>query len=49
MSMESSRLSQPQPVQQMQSTAQVVTNETTVREEDYASPSDHMGTFDQLK
>jgi phosphate transport system ATP-binding protein len=49
MSMEPSRFSQPQPVQEMQATAQNVNDETTVREEEHASPSDHMGTFDPTK
>jgi phosphate transport system ATP-binding protein len=49
MSMESSRLSQPRPVQEMQATAQNVNDETTIREEEHASPSDHMGTFDPQK
>src|SRR5450432_2614175 len=49
MSMEPSRFSQPQPVQEMQATAQNVNDETVVREEEHASPSDHMGTFDPTK
>jgi phosphate transport system ATP-binding protein len=49
MSMEPSRLSQPQPVQEMQATAQNVNDETNTHEEVSASPSDHMGTFDPTK
>lgn len=50
MSMEPSRLSQPQPVQEMQDTPQKVNNETLVREEEEpSSPSDHMGTFDPTR
>jgi phosphate transport system ATP-binding protein len=49
MSMEPSRFSQPQPVKEMQATAQNVNNETTAREEVPISPSDHMRTFDPTK
>lgn len=49
MSMEPSRLSQPQPVQEMQATAQNFNDETTRREEVPASPSDHMGNLDPTK
>jgi phosphate transport system ATP-binding protein len=49
MSMEPSRLSQPQPVQEIQATAQNFNNETTRREEVPASPSDHMGNLDPTK
>lgn len=49
MSMEPSRLSQPQPVQEMQGTAQNFNDETTRREEVPASPSDHMGNLDPTK
>ncbi len=50
MSIEPSRFSQPQPIREMQATAQKVDDETTVREEaPDASPSDHMGTFDPTK
>lgn len=49
MSMEPSRFSQPQPVQEMQGTTEQINDEVMAHEEASATPSDHMGTFDPTK